>query len=63
LGAVDPKASFIGIFASSLDDPSWFRPQYHIFVADAQPWDLLDPALPKFQHYAPEDNSQTDSKT
>lgn len=43
----------IGIVASSLDDPSVFRPQFDIHVADAQPWDRLDPAIPKFDGYPP----------
>ena len=41
----------IGIAASSFDDPSAFRPQFDIHVADAQPWDQLDPAIPKFDRY------------
>jgi hypothetical protein len=43
----------IGVAASSLDDPSLFRPQCDIHVADAQPWDHLDPAIPKFDGYPP----------
>lgn len=43
----------IGITASSLDDPSAFRPQFDIHVADVQPWDHLDPAIPKFEQYPP----------
>jgi hypothetical protein len=43
----------VGINAGSLDDPSWFRPQFDIFTADAQPWDFMNPALPKFKEYAP----------
>jgi len=45
-----------GITASSLDDPSWFRPQFDIFTSDAQPWDYMDPKLPKFEKYAPSNN-------
>jgi hypothetical protein len=41
----------IGIHAASLDDPSWFRPQFHIFVTETQPWDTLDPNLPKHALY------------
>jgi hypothetical protein len=41
----------IGIHAASLDDPSWFRPQIDMHVTDVQPWDILDPALPKFELY------------
>jgi hypothetical protein len=43
----------IGVLASSLDDPSVFRPQFDIHVADAQPWDKLDPAIGKFDRYPP----------
>ncbi len=53
LGAVQPGAPFIGLLASSLDDPSTFQPQFDIFTADAQPWDHMDPALPKYEQYQP----------
>jgi len=43
----------VGILAGSLDDPSWFHPQMDIFVSDAQPWDQMDPAIPKFEQYPP----------
>ena len=43
----------IGITASSLDDPSWFRPKMNLWVCDAQPWVLLDPKLPSFEQYPP----------
>lgn len=42
-----------GINASSLDDPSLFKPRMHIWTADAQPWDHMDPTLPKFEKYPP----------
>jgi hypothetical protein len=42
-----------GITASSLDDPSLFRPQFDIFTLNAQPWDHMDPKLPKFEKYPP----------
>lgn len=41
----------IGILVSTLDDPSGFRPQFDIHVAEAQPWVRLDPAIPKFDGY------------
>ncbi len=37
----------IVIKPASLDDPTWFQPQLDIFMDCAQPWDHLDPALPK----------------
>jgi hypothetical protein len=54
-GQSDEKPSpFLGIVAGSLDDPSWFREQMHIFTSDAQPWDHLDSTVPQFAQYAPE---------
>jgi hypothetical protein len=44
-------AEGIGVLAATLDDPTAFRPQVDIHVADAQPWDTLDPATPKFERY------------
>jgi hypothetical protein len=46
-GAENPQKGIIGVVASSLDDPCLFKPQMDIFTADAQPWDLMDPALPR----------------
>lgn len=37
----------LGIRAGSLDDPSWFLPGMDLWVASAQPWDHMNPALPK----------------
>jgi hypothetical protein len=54
----DEPRDFIGILAGSLDDPSWFRPQMDIFVSDAQPWDQMDPAIPKLQQYPPTQTKQ-----
>jgi hypothetical protein len=36
------------ITAASLDDPSQFRPAMDFYISSAQPWDHMDPALPKF---------------
>jgi len=53
-GESDQRPSgFIGLTAGSLDDSSWFVPQMDFFVSDAQPWDQMDPAIPKFPHYPP----------
>jgi hypothetical protein len=41
------RSEFIGIKAGTLDDPSWFKPMADVWVASAQPWDSLDPAIPK----------------
>jgi len=47
-GAENKERGIIGVIASSLDDPSIFVPQMDLYVADAQPWDLMDDSLPKF---------------
>lgn len=52
-GAENPERGIIGITASSLDDPSWFKPTMDIFTSDAQPWDLMDSELPKHQQSIP----------
>jgi len=41
----------VGVRAGSLDDPSWHRPAMDIFTASAQPWDCMNPDLPKFPGY------------
>jgi hypothetical protein len=38
----------MGIRAGSLDDPSWFEPTADVWTASAQPWDVMDPRVPKF---------------
>ena len=47
------SADGIGVVAGCLDDPALFRPAVDMHVADAQPWDVLDPAIPKFDRYPP----------
>jgi hypothetical protein len=44
-----------GILASSLDDPRLFKPEMHIWTSDAHPWDQMDPKVPKFEKYAPQE--------
>jgi hypothetical protein len=41
------------IMAASLDDPSIFKPGMDIYTSSAQPWDHMDPALPKFPKMPP----------
>ena len=43
----DGNPDIVVIKPASLDDPAWFQPQMDIFMEVAQPWDHLDPALPK----------------
>ena len=36
-----------GLWAASLDNPSLFQPQVHVWTDCAQPWDYMTPALAK----------------
>jgi hypothetical protein len=47
------ESPFVGVLAGSLDDPTLFQPRMDIFVSDAQPWDQMDLAIPKFEQYPP----------
>ena len=38
---------------ASLDDPDSYRPAFVTWTAAGQPWDHLDPALPKFDKMPP----------
>ena len=41
------RMDFRALYAGSLDDPSWYKPSRDIYVASAQPWDVMHPDLPK----------------
>jgi hypothetical protein len=43
----------VSIRAASLDDPSWYRPAMDIYTASAQPWDHMNPDIPKFPKMPP----------
>ncbi len=43
-----PMPEFMGITAGSLDEPSEFQPVIDFYTASAQPWDYMNPELPKF---------------
>jgi|SRR5579871_3604857 len=51
-GVENPEKGFIGLTASSLDDPSLFKSAMDVFVSDAQEWDVLDPDSPRHSQYA-----------
>lgn len=38
-----------GIWAASLDDPSQFQPQVHVWTDSSQPWDCMTPHLQKIE--------------
>jgi hypothetical protein len=41
------------VHAASLDDPSRFKPQKVMFSSSGHAWDLIDPALPRFERMPP----------
>ncbi|MFY0522007.1 GFA family protein [Archangium gephyra] len=45
--------SFVAITAGSLDDPSGCVPTIDIWTQSAQPWDTMNPSLPKFPKNIP----------
>jgi len=47
------KLPWVGVTASSLDDPSLYRPASEVFTSHAQAWDILNPALPHHEQYPP----------
>jgi hypothetical protein len=47
-GKPGAKPQITVILAGSLDDPSWFTPAMDLYTASAQPWDHMNPDLPKF---------------
>ena len=47
-----------GIYAASLDDPSWYQPLADVWTVSAQNWDYLNPALPKIAHQPTEEDMQ-----
>jgi hypothetical protein len=46
----------ICIQAASLDDPSWHRPTMDVWAGSAQPWDYMNPTLPKFKRSTTEEH-------
>jgi hypothetical protein len=50
---VSARPDIVGLRVGSLDDPSEFRPEAHIFVKSAPPWHNVSPDLPKHPTYQP----------
>jgi hypothetical protein len=46
---ITPGPEVVILHAASLDDPSWFLPTMDIYTSRAQPRDVMNPALPKFE--------------
>jgi hypothetical protein len=44
-------ADVVGVRAGNLDNPMWHRPVADIFTKSVQPWDYMNPELPKYTGY------------
>ncbi len=44
----DSMPEVVGVPAASFDDSSWHKPEIDIYTASTQPWDYMNPELPKF---------------
>ena len=53
VGLSSGMPEMIAVMAGSLDDPCSFAPQMVAYAARANPWDMIDPALPKFPAMPP----------
>jgi hypothetical protein len=40
--------AYVCLKACSLDDPSWLRPEFHLYVSSRQPWYTINDGLPQF---------------
>ena len=49
--AVTPELEWLK--AGTLDDPSWFEPQMHIWCDHTQPWVSIDGSLPAYERNPP----------
>ncbi len=58
-GGEDPQSpkGFIGVTVGSLDDASWFRPDFEIWTCDALIWDPPSPGLPAFVKNPPSEDA------
>ena len=57
-GKSDGFPDIRGVSATSLDDPSGLEPAADIWTSSAQPWDYMNPALPKYEHQPTEEEMQ-----
>jgi hypothetical protein len=59
---VSARPDLVGIRVASFDDPSWFQPEADIFVKSAQPWDYMNPDVPKYPTYPPGKSYQPEAQ-
>ena len=55
--ASSARPEFLGVKAASLDDAGWFAPEADVWIDSAQPWDHMDPDIPKFSRNRPRPSS------
>jgi hypothetical protein len=48
---VSTRPDIVGLRVTTFDDPSFFKPDANIFAKSAQPWDHMDPVVPKYDTY------------
>ncbi|KAI3605954.1 hypothetical protein D8I24_2185 (plasmid) [Cupriavidus necator H850] len=53
LGRIAEKPEVVLISAGTLDDASLYPPTMDLFTSRAQPWDVMDPRLAKFEQGIP----------
>jgi len=46
-GRNDRYSELRPVAVMTLDDPADYQPQLDMWISDAQPWDIMDPDLPK----------------
>ena len=54
----DLVPDLMGVWAASLADPSRFEPAVHVWTGSAQPWDCINPTLPKIEKAPTEEQFQ-----
>lgn len=47
LTTFDVDTGNVCVKACSLDDPSWLKPEFHLYVSSKQPWDTVADELPQ----------------
>lgn len=48
-GTKDEYPDIVALHAGSMDDPSWLKPEKHIFTRRKMPWDVIGDDLPCFE--------------
>ena len=57
-GRVDEYPDIRCVGGASLDDPSGLEPAADTWTASAQPWDYMNPGLPKYEHMPTDEQIQ-----